>query len=169
MARFGVRDLRCPDDLQPEDRRGYHAHLDRGSARQRALTSGTEAVLHDGTGWIRGQYRQDVYRRQYSTVGGTDRAAGRRHMAAERRGPIRSGPGQTQRVKGIDQAVCVERGLSARICTRYLVVLTRGGSFFTTNPPFITKRTRCISLMSVSGSPETAIRSAYLPFSTLPI
>src|SRR5262249_50286627 len=41
-------------------------------------------------------------------------------------------------------------------------------SFLTTWPPFITKRTRLISVMSASGSPETAIRSAYLPFSTAP-
>jgi len=37
-----------------------------------------------------------------------------------------------------------------------------------TTPPFITNLTRCISVMSASGSPETATRSAYLPFSTIP-
>ncbi len=38
-----------------------------------------------------------------------------------------------------------------------------------TLPPFITNFTRCISVMSVSGSPDTAMMSAYLPFSTEPI
>src|SRR5262245_27138446 len=36
-------------------------------------------------------------------------------------------------------------------------------------PPFITNLTRCSSVMSTSGSPETAIKSAYLPFSIDPI
>jgi len=44
-----------------------------------------------------------------------------------------------------------------------------GRSFRATTPPFMTNRTRCISLMSASGSPVTAIRSAYFPFSMLPI
>jgi hypothetical protein len=39
----------------------------------------------------------------------------------------------------------------------------------TTMPPFITNFTRCISVISCSGSPETAIRSAYLPFSIVPM
>jgi hypothetical protein len=39
----------------------------------------------------------------------------------------------------------------------------------TTTPPFITNLTRCISVISCSGSPETAIRSAYLPFSIVPM
>ena len=38
-----------------------------------------------------------------------------------------------------------------------------------TTPPFITKRTRSISLMSWSGLPETAMMSANLPFSTEPM
>ena len=41
-------------------------------------------------------------------------------------------------------------------------------SFLITAPPFITNFTRCISVMSSSGFPETAIMSANLPFSTLP-
>ena len=36
-------------------------------------------------------------------------------------------------------------------------------------PPFITNFTRSVSVMSSSGLPETATRSAYLPFSTYPI
>jgi hypothetical protein len=36
-------------------------------------------------------------------------------------------------------------------------------------PPFITNLTRCSSVMSVMGSPETAIRSAYFPLSIDPI
>jgi hypothetical protein len=39
-------------------------------------------------------------------------------------------------------------------------------SFRKTTPPFITNFTRSISVMSVSGSPETATISANLPFST---
>src|SRR5439155_452635 len=35
-------------------------------------------------------------------------------------------------------------------------------------PPFITNLTRCNSVMSASGSPDTAIRSANLPFSIDP-
>ena len=42
-------------------------------------------------------------------------------------------------------------------------------SFLMTFPPFITNLTRCSSVMSASGSPETAIRSAYLPLSMDPI
>jgi hypothetical protein len=38
-------------------------------------------------------------------------------------------------------------------------------SFRKTTPPFITNLTRSISVMSVSGSPETATMSANLPFS----
>ena len=41
--------------------------------------------------------------------------------------------------------------------------------FFTTMPPFITKRTLSISETSTSGLPATAMISAYLPFSMLPI
>jgi len=41
-------------------------------------------------------------------------------------------------------------------------------SFRNTRPPFITNLTRCISVTSASGLPWTAIRSANLPFSTLP-
>src|SRR5712664_2406838 len=41
-------------------------------------------------------------------------------------------------------------------------------SFRKTTPPFITNFTRSISVMSVSGSPETATKSANLPFSTVP-
>src|ERR1700730_18030767 len=41
-------------------------------------------------------------------------------------------------------------------------------SLRTTAPPFITNFTRCISVMSVSGSPATAIMSANLPFSIVP-
>ena len=41
-------------------------------------------------------------------------------------------------------------------------------SFRTTSPPFITNRTRCSSVTSASGSPERAIRSAYLPGSSVP-
>jgi hypothetical protein len=41
-------------------------------------------------------------------------------------------------------------------------------SFLKTTPPFITNLTRSISVMSVSGSPETATMSANLPFSTYP-
>ena len=44
----------------------------------------------------------------------------------------------------------------------------RSRSFRTTTPPFITNFTRCISVTSASGSPDTAMRSAYLPFSMLP-
>src|SRR5215510_9844629 len=43
-----------------------------------------------------------------------------------------------------------------------------GRSFLTTPPPFITNLTRLSSVMSLSGSPATAIRSANLPASTLP-
>jgi hypothetical protein len=39
----------------------------------------------------------------------------------------------------------------------------------TTMPPFMTNFTRCISEISCRGSPETAIRSAYLPFSIVPM
>ena len=42
-------------------------------------------------------------------------------------------------------------------------------SFLMTLPPFITNLTRCSSVMSASGSPETATRSAYLPLSMEPI
>ena len=42
-------------------------------------------------------------------------------------------------------------------------------SFLITLPPFITNLTRCSSVISASGSPETAIRSAYLPLSMDPI
>src|SRR5260370_6476839 len=41
-------------------------------------------------------------------------------------------------------------------------------SFRTTSPPFITHFTRRISVMSWSGSPETAMMSANLPFSMVP-
>src|SRR5713101_6273206 len=43
-----------------------------------------------------------------------------------------------------------------------------GRSFLKTTPPFITNLTRSISVISVSGFPETPTRSANLPFSTLP-
>ena len=39
----------------------------------------------------------------------------------------------------------------------------------TSTPPFITNFTRSISVMSVSGFPETAMMSAYLPFSMVPM
>ncbi len=42
-------------------------------------------------------------------------------------------------------------------------------SFLMTFPPFITNLTRWSSVMSASGSPDTAIRSAYLPLSMDPI
>ena len=42
-------------------------------------------------------------------------------------------------------------------------------SFRTILPPFITNLTRCSSVMSASGSPDTATRSAYLPFPIEPI
>src|SRR5580658_877973 len=42
-------------------------------------------------------------------------------------------------------------------------------SFRMTFPPFITNLTRCSSVMSTSGSLETAIKSAYLPLSMDPI
>ena len=42
-------------------------------------------------------------------------------------------------------------------------------SLRTTLPPFITNFTRCSSVMSASGSPDTATRSAYLPFVIEPI
>src|ERR1700676_2747037 len=48
------------------------------------------------------------------------------------------------------------------------VMVPAARSLRTTAPPFITNFTRCISVMSVSGSPATAIRSANLPFSMLP-
>src|SRR5207249_3997639 len=41
-------------------------------------------------------------------------------------------------------------------------------SFRKTTPPFITKAIRSNSVMSASGSPLTATRSANLPFSTIP-
>ena len=43
-----------------------------------------------------------------------------------------------------------------------------GRSSRTTTPPFITNFTRSISVTSASGSPLTATRSAYLPFSSAP-
>jgi len=43
-----------------------------------------------------------------------------------------------------------------------------GGSLRMILPPFITNRTRCSSVMSASGSPETAIRSANFPLSIEP-
>src|SRR5262249_47047408 len=42
-------------------------------------------------------------------------------------------------------------------------------SFRNTWPPFMTNFTRSSSVMSLSGSPDTAIMSAYLPFSTEPM
>src|SRR5712691_686272 len=51
----------------------------------------------------------------------------------------------------------------------YLAAVARGGrSSRTIFPPFITNLTRCSSVMSASGSPDTAMRSAYLPFSIDP-
>ncbi len=48
-------------------------------------------------------------------------------------------------------------------------ISARGGmSLRITSPPFITNFTRCISVISFSGSPDTAIRSANLPSSMLP-
>src|SRR6266699_897481 len=47
-------------------------------------------------------------------------------------------------------------------------IIPAARSLRTTAPPFITNFTRCISVMSVSGSPETAIMSANLPFSMAP-
>jgi hypothetical protein len=41
-------------------------------------------------------------------------------------------------------------------------------SFLTTSPFFITNRTRSSSVMSATGSPETAMRSANLPGSMAP-
>src|SRR5262249_50519082 len=43
------------------------------------------------------------------------------------------------------------------------------GHFLITSPSFITKRTRSSALMSASGSPATATRSASLPGSMAPI
>ena len=37
-------------------------------------------------------------------------------------------------------------------------------SFLNTSPPFITNFTRCVSLMSLIGSPDTATMSANFPF-----
>jgi hypothetical protein len=42
-------------------------------------------------------------------------------------------------------------------------------AFFTTMPPFITNFTRSISERSVTGFPDTAMMSANLPFSMLPM
>ena len=36
-------------------------------------------------------------------------------------------------------------------------------SFLKISPPFITNFTRCVSVMSASGSPDTATMSANLP------
>src|SRR5438034_1302233 len=51
---------------------------------------------------------------------------------------------------------------------RYFVT-PRPGSFPIIFPPFITNFTRCSSAISATRSPETAIRSAYLPLSMDPI
>jgi hypothetical protein len=53
--------------------------------------------------------------------------------------------------------------LALEVAIRYF------SSFRNTTPPFITNFTRSISLMSSSGLPETATRSANFPFSTYPI
>jgi hypothetical protein len=54
---------------------------------------------------------------------------------------------------------------------RYRVPLCTGAvkSLRTTLPPFITNLTRCSSVMSASGLPETATRSANLPLAIDPI
>ena len=54
---------------------------------------------------------------------------------------------------------------------RYRVPLCMGAvkSLLTTLPPFITNLTRCSSVMSASGLPETATRSANLPLAIDPI
>jgi hypothetical protein len=50
-------------------------------------------------------------------------------------------------------------------CSAYLA----GRSLRITCPPFMTKRTRCKSFTSLSGSPSTATMSANLPASMAPI
>src|SRR5467141_1914851 len=48
------------------------------------------------------------------------------------------------------------------------IIMPAARSLRTTAPPFITNFIRCISVISVSGSPVTAIMSANLPFSMEP-
>src|SRR5258705_9134784 len=58
-----------------------------------------------------------------------------------------------------------------RIPCGYLVAFVAavsGGSLRMILPAFMTNLTRCSSVMSASGSPDTATRSAYLPLSTDP-
>ena len=69
--------------------------------------SGTEAILHDGTGRIGGQRRAHVHGRKLSTARRSCGATGGRHVAAERRRSRRSGRRQAQCVEGADQAVCL--------------------------------------------------------------
>src|SRR5215469_17300007 len=55
--------------------------------------------------------------------------------------------------------------LAARACSQD----NQCSSFLKRLPPFMTNFTCCNSVMSLSGSPETATRSAHFPASTVPI
>src|SRR4029077_6949614 len=99
--------------------------------------------------------------RQRQTDGGGRGAAAVRRRPGERH----------QRQSGLDPesaSVGVAPDDQGDVRSGHRLALPVHAGALTTTPAFITKRTRCISSMSLSGSPATATRSAYRPGATAP-